>query len=195
MPETPSRPAAAPLARRLTICGIAELEGFHGAGVSHVLSLLDPGTPRPPALAGLAPRLHRLLEFHDVTAPFGRYAAPQIEHVESILAFGRELAGEAAPLDHLLVHCHMGISRSTAAMAILLAQGESGGEARAFDTVFAIRPRGWPNSRMIAIADRLLGRGGALEAALRRHQQRIIEHHPDIADLVINVGRGDELPR
>ena len=48
---------------------------------------------------------------------------------------------------------------------------------------------------MIAIADRLLKRGGALEQALRRHQRRIIERHPDIADLVISVGRGDELPR
>jgi predicted protein tyrosine phosphatase len=194
MPEI-ADPSPVPLARRLTVCGIAELEGFHGAGVSHVLSLLDPATPDPPALAGLGFKHHRMLYFHDVTASFAGYAAPQIEHVEGVLAFGRELADAQEALDHLLVHCHMGISRSTAAMAILLAQTKAGSEEHAFDTLFAIRPRGWPNSRMIAIADRLLQRRGALEAALRRHQRRIIEHHPDIAELVVSVGRGSELPR
>jgi predicted protein tyrosine phosphatase len=195
MAEPVSNPTSALLARRLTVCGIAELDGFHGAGVSHVLSLLDPATPDPPALAGLNARRHQLLYFHDVTEPFAGYAAPQIEHVEGVLAFGRVLAAEREMLDHLLVHCHMGISRSTAAMAILLAQAQAGSEERAFQTLFAIRPRGWPNSRMIAIADRLLKRGGALEAALQRHQRRIIEHHPEIAQLVVNVGRGSELPR
>ena len=119
MPKSVSKLSSLPLAHRLTVCGIAELEGFRGAGVSHVLSLLDPATPDPPALAGLGARRHQLLYFHDVTEPFAGYAAPQIEHVEGVLAFGRELAAEQEPLDHLLVHCHMGISRSTAAMAIL----------------------------------------------------------------------------
>jgi predicted protein tyrosine phosphatase len=195
MAEPVSNPSSTLPARRLTVCGIAELDKFHGAGVSHVLSLLDPNTPDPPALAGLKARRHQLLYFHDVTEPYSGYAAPQIEHVEGVLAFGRELMAEQEALDHLLVHCHMGISRSTAAMAILLTQAEAGSEERAFQTLFTIRPRAWPNSRMVAIADRLLKRHGALEAALRRHQRRIIEHHPDIAQLVVSVGRGSELPR
>jgi predicted protein tyrosine phosphatase len=195
MPGSVADPTPALLARRLTVYGIAELEGFHGAGVSHVLSLLDPLTPDPPGWAGLGAKRRQTLYFHDVTAPFAGYEPPQIEHVEGVLAFGRELAAGREAADHLLVHCHMGISRSTAAMAILLAQAEAGSEERAFETLFAIRPRGWPNSRMIAIADRLLKRKGALEAALQRHQRRIIEHHPDIAQLVVSVGRSSELPR
>jgi predicted protein tyrosine phosphatase len=179
----------------LTVCGLADLERFRGAGVSHVLSLLDPATPDPPVFADFGPHRRAVLHFHDVTGPAAGYAAPQIEHVEGVLTFGQELRTEPDSLRHLLVHCHMGISRSTAAMAILLAQGAPGTEARAFETLFEIRPRAWPNSRMITIADRLLRRRGALEMALRRHQQRIIEHHPDIADLVVNVGRADELPR
>jgi predicted protein tyrosine phosphatase len=191
MPE----PKTALLPCRLTVCGLADLGGFRDAGVSHVLSLLDPATPDPPAFADYAPHRRHVLHFHDVTGPAAGYAAPQIEHVEGVLAFGHELRAEPNSLRHLLVHCHMGISRSTAAMAILLTQGAAGTEKRAFETLFEIRPRAWPNSRMIAIADRLLRRRGALEMALRRHQQRIIDEHPDIADLVVNVGRGSELPR
>jgi hypothetical protein len=34
---------------RITVCGIEELPGHCEAGVSHVLSILDPGSPLPPA--------------------------------------------------------------------------------------------------------------------------------------------------
>lgn len=186
---------AALLPGRLTICGIAELDALRDAGVSHVLSLMDPAAFDPPVFAEFPAHRREVLRFHDVTQPAAGYSAPQIEHVEGVLAFGRVLASEGDRLKHLVVHCHMGISRSTAAMAILLAQSAAGREAEAFATVFDIRPRAWPNSRMVAIADRLLGRRGALEAALRQHQRHILQHHPDIADLVASVGRGNELPR
>jgi len=180
---------------RLTVCGIAELDACGDGGSIHMLSLLDPRTPDPEAWRRLGAVRHHTLYFHDIIAPFSGYSAPQAEHVEGILAFGNVLAEESGTLEHVLVHCHMGISRSTAAMVILLAQHEPKREDEAFERLFAIRPRAWPNSRMVAIADRLLQRRGALEAALRRHQRRIIEHHPDIANLVIDVGRGHELPR
>ncbi|MBR7540181.1 dual specificity protein phosphatase family protein, partial [Mycobacterium tuberculosis] len=71
---------------------------------------------------------------------------------------------------HLLIHCHMGISRSTAAMLSLLAQtypDES--EVRLFERLRQIRPQAWPNSLMIQYADDLLGRNGKLVDELRRH--------------------------
>jgi NAD(P)-dependent dehydrogenase (short-subunit alcohol dehydrogenase family) len=71
---------------------------------------------------------------------------------------------------------------------------EKGSEAAAFAALHQVRPRCWPNTRMVAYADALLSRNGALIAALKAHQREILRHHPDIADLVRGVGRADELP-
>ena len=43
---------------RLTICGIPELDGHCTAGVTHVLSILDPDFDDPPAFAAFPPRSH-----------------------------------------------------------------------------------------------------------------------------------------
>lgn len=151
----------------LTICGLDELRGHADAPITHVLSILDPETPMPRAFERYAPlRRHWVLRFHDVSAPIGDAQAPEQPDVEQLLAFAAELQ-EGAPNTHLLVHCHAGVSRSTAAAAILLAQRNPGREAEAFRHVARIRPGAWPNRRMVEIADRLMHRDGRLIEGLR----------------------------
>lgn len=183
-----------PRSLQVSVCGVAELGTFRAAGVTHVLSLLDPGTPEPEAFSAFPPHARERLFFHDVIDEFPGYDAPQRRHVEAVLAFGGTLPATAEGSAHVLVHCFMGISRSTAAAAILMAQASAGGEEEAFARLFAVRPRAWPNSRMITLADGLLSRDGALTEALKRHQRRVIAAYPDIPDLVASVGRGHELP-
>lgn len=183
-----------PLPTRITICGIPEIVGHRDAGVTHVLSLLDPTAEQPPVDRWLAPRHWSVLRFHDVVQDWPGYHGPEVSHVMAVLAFGERVEADRPGIGKILVHCHMGISRSTAAAAILMAQLAPGSERMAFATLHRVRPRCWPNSRMIAYADTLLGRKGELVAALRAHQREILQNHPDIADLVRNVGRGDELP-
>jgi predicted protein tyrosine phosphatase len=181
---------------RLTICGVSELDGHCAAGITHVLSILDPGTPTPTSLDALGPH-HRLeLRFDDVVKEHLGYQAPSEADVAAVLEFGEQLTRDAPKQDrhHVLVHCWMGISRSTASGAILLAQHSPGHEEAAFDVLYGVRPRCWPNSRMIAFADTLLERRGALTRAYERHKRVILRDHPDIAALVRNVGRGDEIP-
>ena len=180
---------------RLSICGISELPQFAEAGVSHVLSIIDPLAEDPPVFASFAAHDRALLRFDDVISEWQGYTAPQHGHVQQVLDFYWRLCAVAGGPSHLLVHCHAGLSRSTAATAILLAQHAPGREEAAFDRLFEVRPRAWPNSRMVAMADSLLKRDGALVAALKRHQRGIIDRHPDIAELVSSVGRGHELPR
>jgi predicted protein tyrosine phosphatase len=150
----------------ITICGLDELHQHGAARVTHVLSILDPETPVPGVLTGYEGlRQHWVLRFHDVSAPIGDARVPERADVEQILAFAAEL--EAVDRDpHLLVHCHAGVSRSTAAAAILLAQRNPGREAKAFEYVARIRPEAWPNRRMVEIADELLGRDGRLSEGL-----------------------------
>ena len=187
-----SEPGAA---RRLTICGLNELGTFQDANVTHVLSILDPDYPDPADFASYRPHKRLTLRFDDIIDPTAGAAMPESHHIEALLEFGRGLAAaEDDPLSHLLVHCHAGISRSTAPMATLLAEARP---AMAEDDVFAhireIRPQAWPNSRMIGLSDDLLERGGRLNAALRRHYREQIRLRPDIAEMIERVGRAREV--
>jgi len=190
-----SEQSASAAARRLTICGLNELGSFQNAAVTHVLSILDPDHPDPADFAGYAPHRRLTLRFDDIIDPTPGMLSPEREHIEQLLSFGEGLATAGGdPLSHLLVHCHAGISRSTASMTILLAEAWPDREAdELFTHVREIRPQAWPNSRMIALADELLGRGGALNAALRRHYGEQIRRKPDLAEMIKRVGRGREV--
>ena len=176
----------------LTICGIEELEAHAGRGVTHVLSIVDPGTPEPPAFASYAGHRRVTLRFHDIIEPDPDFTLPGRADVEAILAWGREL--DAATPGHLLVHCHMGISRSTAAMTMLLAQAHPDeAEQSVADHVRAVRPVAWPNLRMIELADALLGRGGRLTAAVATLYARSLAARPDLAEVMTRFNRAREV--
>jgi predicted protein tyrosine phosphatase len=120
---------------------------------------------------------------------------PHREHIEEILRFGQDLIADAERGQaHLLVHCHAGISRSTAAMAILLAQVHP---VEAEDSVFAriqqLRPQAWPNSLMISLADALLGRDGRLSAALGRYYADQLKRQPGTEQFMQKCGRSREV--
>ena len=179
----------------LTICGLEELASHNARGVTHVLSILDPDWPEPDVFQAYDPHHRTTLRFHDVIDPAPGLILPDIGHVEAVLAFGRALAGDAVSGErHLLVHCHMGLSRSTAAMLALLAQARPQEEAEElFDRLRTIRPQAWPNLRMVAFADDLLGRGGRLTAALGRHYACQLAARPDLAGPLRRAGRGREV--
>jgi predicted protein tyrosine phosphatase len=180
----------------LTICGLEELAFHSTRGVTHILSILDPDWPEPDAFRAYDHHHRTTLQFHDAIEPARGIILPQVEDVEAILAFGRSLAQEAAASEdrHLLVHCHMGISRSTAAMLMLLAQARpQEAEDTLLERLRAIRPQAWPNLRMIEFADDLLGRSGRLTTALGRHYARQLAARPDLAGPMRRAGRGREV--
>src|SRR5579863_9041833 len=177
---------------RVTICGIAELDEHCAAGVTHVLSILDPEWPDPPAFAAFAPHRRLALRFHDIIEPTPDRLLPSRDDVARLLAFGREL-GEP-PGGHLLVHCHAGVSRSTAAAALILAQAYPDRPAHeALDAVARIRPRAWPNLRILEFGDALLGRNGEIVAAAGETYRRVLDREPFFGDAMIDGGRGREV--
>jgi predicted protein tyrosine phosphatase len=181
----------------LTICGLAELTDHSSRAVTHVLSIIDPDCPDPDAFRSYDPHHRAVLRFHDIIEPASGLTLPEPADVEAILAFGRmvgEGAAEGNGGGHLLVHCHAGISRSTAAMAMLLAQADPSRDANTiFDRLLQLRPQAWPNSRMIRFADRLLSRGGRLNAALGRLYRRQLAARPDLEETMRYHGRGHEI--
>ena len=157
--------------------------GLHSIGTlvpefrpTHLLGILDPPTPEP-AIYGHEPhsRTTLLLRFQDVDAiqPDG----PRAEHVEQIIAFADRVRGAHARAPaRLLVHCHAGISRSTASAYITLARDfglERAGDA--FRELLRVTVNPWPNRRLVALADEALGAKGRLLAPLDAYREANID--------------------
>ena len=183
--------AKSPAFSVLTICGLDELERHSARGVTHVLSILDPGWPEPPPFAAFEPHRRETLYFDDAIEPSARMVLPERSDIEKILAFGSELGDD---LGHLLIHCHAGISRSTAAMTMILAQAFPGEDEGAIvERLLQVRPQAWPNSLMIGFADELLGRGGRLTKAVNEIYPRRLAAQPELAEALRRLGRGREV--
>jgi predicted protein tyrosine phosphatase len=180
---------------KVTICGIEEIASFSNAQVTHVLSILDPETPQPAAFGRFPEHARLELRFHDVIEEHvAGYDSPQPHHIAELIDFGRTLAQAPTGTAHLLVHCHMGISRSTAAAAILLAEARPDSPATEIMAHVAdIRAKAWPNLRMIEIADGMLGYGGSLVKAVRDRHRQMARALPEVADYMRAGGRGREV--
>jgi predicted protein tyrosine phosphatase len=99
----------------------------------------------------------------DITMPIDGYVAPADEHVTRLLTFVRGW-DRAAPL---VVHCYAGISRSTAgAYVAACALNPARAELAIAQALRHASPTATPNPRIVALADRVLGRDGRMIAAI-----------------------------
>lgn len=106
---------------------------------------------------------HLVLRFVDIDypapAPYDidhRFRVAEPHHIQQAIEFGRGR-------ESLLVHCQVGIGRSTAIALAILADGYGHGrEQEALQALLAVRPQAVPNLCVVGLADALLERGGAL---------------------------------
>jgi predicted protein tyrosine phosphatase len=179
---------------RLTVCGIEELGGHCETGVSHVLSILDPEWPVPEAFGQYGEHARLELRFHDIIEETAGQHAPRADHVAEVLAFGRDLMAEPAGDAHLLVHCHAGISRSTASMALILAQALPQAPAEAIlSEILRIREKAWPNLRILELGEAMIGRQGEFSTAAARIYRHQLDIRPHLAEFFERGGRGREV--
>ncbi len=176
----------------ITVCGIEELAGHSTTGASHVLSILDPVAPVPEAFGSFGEHEKLELRFDDIIEDLPSLIPPQQTDVAALLAFGRNLMNE--PGAHLLVHCHAGISRSTASMALIIAQAFPDMPAeQVLSTVHGIREKAWPNLRIMELGDAMLGRGGTLVQATHALHALQLQRRPHLAEFMTEGGRGREV--
>ena len=127
-----------------------------------IVSIGAPGTPPPYGFQRMNP-LHLRLHFHDLVEGVDGMRPPGQDDVRQLL--------DHAPIlrtaELVYCHCFAGISRSTAAAYVLRSLWLGPGrESEALQAVFEDRPIADPNRLVVAHADRLMERGGALLAAL-----------------------------
>jgi predicted protein tyrosine phosphatase len=140
---------------------LAETVATHRAG--RVISLL--GEPamliRPP---GIAAADHLFLHVHDIDQAGDGQILCGAEHVEELLAFVRGWDRRAP----LVVHCWAGISRSTAVAFVAACALQPGRDEQAIaGDIRAASATAYPNRRIVALADGLLGRDGRMTAAVQ----------------------------
>lgn len=126
------------------------------------VSLLSPEDPFP-SLPGVEGERHHRVHIHDITDELDGLVRPAHAHVEAIVRF----LGEHGPEDTLLIHCWAGISRSTATAFIAAClHNPRTDEAEIAGALRLASPTAFPNRRIVALADDILGRRGRMAAAL-----------------------------
>jgi len=123
-----------------TVCGRNAVRATaRRFGATHVVSLHDPDQVA-----------YRLAVCDDTDPSLAH--APTRWTAQAVLHFGQRLGPDA----RVLVHCEAGVSRSTAAAVLLLAQA-TGDAALAVALVVAARPQARPNPLLVAHGADLLG--------------------------------------
>jgi predicted protein tyrosine phosphatase len=146
----------------LQVCSLARLPTTvktHGA--SHVLTLINAGTEvnRP---VSVEPDNHLFIAMSDIVDPLDGHILPAEAHVRRLIGFVRGW-DRAAPM---VIHCYAGVSRSTAAALITAATLDPTRDERDIAcTIRKLSPTATPNLRLVAEADKVLGRNGRLLAA------------------------------
>jgi predicted protein tyrosine phosphatase len=150
----------------LKITNIVEALRLSQDWATHTVSLIDPDYPLEVPKPGQNAVLRRYF-FHDISSSSSWWGdgldlkLATTSQIEDILEFTTPLQ----PSDKLLVHCHAGISRSTAvACGVLCQHGLM--PKLAVRYVFSIRPQAFPNSHIITLFDQILGLEGRLIKSL-----------------------------
>jgi predicted protein tyrosine phosphatase len=150
---------------RLHVCSLSRLaETVRATGARSVVTLINVSTlvSRP---AEIDPQRHLFIGMSDITEPLDGHVLPAEQHVEKLIDFAKAWDRN----EPLVVHCHAGVSRSTAAAFIIAcALAPSRSETQIADAIRRASHTATPNRRMIAIADAMLERDGRMIAAIER---------------------------
>ena len=99
-----------------------------------------------------------ILRFDDISVPVDEFIEPQEEHVLQALSFADKI-GDGS----ILIHCHAGISRSSAiALAIISKKLGSGKEVESIKILEKINPHARPNKLLVWLTDEILDRNKKL---------------------------------
>jgi predicted protein tyrosine phosphatase len=131
--------------------------------VSHVVSLLDPGTPFP--VVKEVGQRHLRVEVHDIEEEMEGLDACCDARIKRVLEF----VGGWDRAQPILIHCYAGLSRSTAtAFITACVQNPKADEEAIAMALREASQHAAPNRRFIALADAELGRGGRMSRAIDR---------------------------
>lgn len=149
-----------PFEFNFSVLGLEEISHELPKNISHVISLVDPGTTLPRSLEIISSERHLILQVHDALDSTNALSAPTRKDALALCFYADNIDQEH--FSHLLVHCHMGRSRSAAATAIILVRLGICSPIEAFKCVRRVRDPVWPNRTLIEHGDDVMNCQGAL---------------------------------
>jgi predicted protein tyrosine phosphatase len=149
----------------LQVCSLAKLaRTTTSISASHVLTLINERTPveRP---ASIAADNHLYIGVSDIIEPLDGHIIPGETHVLQLLDFVQRWDREQP----MIIHCYAGVSRSTAgAMIAACALNPARDPQEVAQLIRTRSPTATPNLRLVAVADQILKRNGALYKAAEK---------------------------
>jgi predicted protein tyrosine phosphatase len=127
---------------------------------ARVVSIIQPEL-QPDRPACLPETAHLRVGVHDISEQRAEQILPGHADVAALIEF---LEGWNPMEGALLTHCYAGVSRSTAT-ALIAAVLKTGDPAWSARRLRAASPHAYPNRRIVALADEILGLAGALVSA------------------------------
>lgn len=146
------------------VCSLARLyDTVNETRARHIVTLLRliDRVQRPDTID---PANHLILGMDDIVEPIEGYTHPGEEHVARLIEFVQGWDRKAP----MVIHCYAGISRSTAgAFVAACTLNPQRSEARIAQAIRDGSATATPNARIVAIADRMLGREGRMIGAIQ----------------------------
>ena len=149
---------------KIWVSSLASVHDTHAAAnPAAAISLLSPGDAFPD-LKDMAPENHHRVHMHDIRESKEDHVTPGETHVAGVIAFLEKWQ----PENPLLVHCWAGISRSsaTAFIAACLHNPEAD-EAAIAQAIRDASPTAYPNTLIVAHADKIMQRDGRMIDAVK----------------------------
>ena len=156
---------------QIHVCPLSKIPSTVSAtGARSLITLINHDTPVPRP-SEIEEGRHLFLPVSDIVIELEGHILPAETHVAEILAFVRQWDRS----EPMVIHCYAGVSRSTAAAFIAAcALTPERPEMEIAQALRAASPTASPNTLLVEVADRMLGRDGRMIAA------------------VASIGRGEE---
>ena len=156
------------------VSSLADMPGLvRRFGVRDLVSVIQ-ADAQPPTPVEVDPQRHYRCAVHDIVEWRPGEVLPQADHIADLIAFLGTWDGESP----LLTHCHAGVSRSTA-VALIAHVLQTRDPSKSATALRKASPYAWPNRRIVALADSLMGFDGALIEAREAMGAAIWETDPD----------------
>ncbi len=128
---------------------------------------------------------HLTLEFADIVelTPGNAMFAPTTQHIKELIEFGQRW-DTTTPM---MVHCHMGQSRSPAAAYIVLCTKNSGREQQCAEVLRKQAPHCEPNMLMVRVADEILNKQGRMVKAIQGLEKPVDQSFPGVFTVPVDL--------
>lgn len=146
----------------IKVCGIGQSQYERDSWATKTIGMIDPDSSYN-FTGGID---YHIEYFHDIEESTGQFIAPTMEQIRRFIEWAKTFTDS----DRVLVHCHAGISRSTAvAIGVLVLHGMK--PIDAFIHIQSVRPQLYPNKLIISQIDEILGKNGEMMEAYKEWEK------------------------